>query len=221
MLVAILILFVKYVIHIKVDVIKILVFLSPAYVIILIESLTSYEFKAMTRIMTKDAFMEWLMEIMKCRPTLRSGGVKDAVILYDQCMDLTENSKFLEKMKKINGVLYLELDLCLSFKDVEGGCKIIKKEANIVNQFMDNNSLSPVVKCCCFNLSSSLNRPIATLENFVEHVLICSGRQLWMRNVVFTLCTVFLLSWPYRLLWNGVTVKKELQIVKQIIFSVV
>ena len=143
------------------------------------------------------------------------------VILYDQCMDLTEDSKFVEKMKKINSVIYLELDLCLSFKDVGGGGKSIKKESNIVNRFIDNNSLSPVVKCCCFNLSSSLNRPIATLDNFVEHVVICSRSHLWMRNVVFTLCTVFLLSWPYRLLWNGVTVKKELQIVKQIIFSVV
>lgn len=192
-------------------------FISPAYVIIFIESMASYELKAMTRTMTKDAFSEWLREIMQCRPTLRSGGVKGEIILYDQCMDLTEDSKFMEKMKKITSVIHLELDLCLTFKD--GGDKSARKEMNFMNRFIDNNA--SVLKCCCFSLSSSVNRPIATLDDFVEHIVICSRRWFWMRNVVFTLCTVFLMSWPYRFLWNGITVKKELQIVKQITFSVV
>ena len=217
LLVGLFILFVKYVVLIKVDVIKIIVFILPAYVIIFIESMTSYELKVMRQTMTRDAFNEWLREILKCKPTLRRGGVKDEALLYDQCIDLTEDSKFIEKMKKITSVIHLELDLCLTFKD--GSDNSTKKE-NFMNRIIGNNT-SSVVKCCCFSLSNNVNRPIATLDNFAEHVMICSRRRIWMRNVQFTLCTVFLMSWPYRLFWNSLVVKKELQIVKQITFSVV
>ena len=166
----------------------------------------------MVKTMTKDVFSDWLTQITKCKPTLRSSGLKNQVLMYDECMDLTDGAGFIEKIKKKSGVIYLKLDLCLTFKDGQDSAK------NDVMRRFTSDTIS--IKCCCFRLNSA-NRPLATLDDFSDHVVICSRRRLWMCNAVFTFCAVSLMSWPYRLLWNSVVVEKELQIVKQITFSVV
>lgn len=218
MLITVIILLLNYVIRIKVDIFLVLAFILPAYLVISIESLTSYERKAMARIFTRDAFSKWLTQLTQCKPTLHSGGLKNGVLMYDQCVDLTDSVGFAEKLKRKgkSEAIHVKLDLCVVVKkkkisntDTLSSAKI----KSVLTKFVeDGNFASSSIRCCWPNV----NRPVGTLDDFTEHVVVCSRRKLWMHNAVFTLCTVLLMSWPYRLLWNAVVSNKELQIVKQI-----
>ena len=106
---------------------KSIAFLTPLYLVVFVESLTSNEWKALSEIRTKESFVKWIEELRDQKPVLRRKPGNE-LILYQESRDLTDVS-VVQKVGDEAGNVYVSMDFDVVFEECGMGPKIVDLSA--------------------------------------------------------------------------------------------